>query len=484
MEKRAPTGKRGFSTTATQPPIFCCAEQLMPNRPVIRSIFVHWLPLLACCTIIIYHFWYVSSYAINVPHHDGIYDFLRFVNAAEDTRSVKDGFLEWFTQYNDHRTNASRLAVYTAYLIEGEVNFHTLTLLANLALPLILLLIYVAVRREEYRWIILLVSTFFLLNLRSFTLVLWSQAAFAYYYVFLYGFACLFVLHKVTWPKLLLAAFLCTLSTFSLGSGQLVWLLGLASLIHQWLVTKRRPPTYAAIWLAVAVIMLLVWRIDFFVAKPETIGGIPIDQIHDLHPQILFGAPLNLILSRFATFFLVSLGSAFTTSSTVVAVSIGLALLSTLLFITFKSYKNDDIRLVLCCWFVVASAAAITYGRSIVVPPSYVLSSRYSFISVVLICMLAPLVQMRFALFKRTTVTILVVLLAGSSYMWTYSHFEGRLQKLLGQRHAAFNRQHFPVYGFHISEPNEIVRQAIAAGIYKPPCRPLPQCELAPPQAE
>jgi hypothetical protein len=98
--------------------------------------------------------------------------------------------------------------------------------------------------------------------------------------------------------------------------------------------------------------------------------------------------------------------------------------------------------------------------------------------------MLAPLVQMRFALFKRTTVTILVVLLAGSSYMWTYSHFEGQLQKLLGKRHAAFNTQNFPVYGFHISEPNEIVRQAIAAGIYKPPCRPLPQCELAPPQAE
>ncbi len=162
---------------------------------------------------------------------------------VETADSPAGAIEEWFRQYNDHRTNASRLLVYGAYLVQGEVNFRTLTFLANLALPLILLLFYLSVRGEEYRWVFLLVSALLLLNLRSYTIVLWSQPAFAYYCVIFYAFACLFTLHKVTLPKFVLAAVLCTLATFTYASGQIVWLLGLASLLHQCLVTRRRSLT-------------------------------------------------------------------------------------------------------------------------------------------------------------------------------------------------------------------------------------------------
>lgn len=139
---------------------------------------------------------------------------------------------EWFSQYLDHRTNASRTLVYVAYLIEGEMNFRTLTLLANLALPLILCLFYLCVRGEEYRWSMLLVSALLLLNLRTPALILHSQAGFAYYYVF-------FLRSPVCSPaqgdlaEVLARGRAVHARQLTFASGQIVWLMGLANLLHR-----------------------------------------------------------------------------------------------------------------------------------------------------------------------------------------------------------------------------------------------------------
>ena len=132
------------------------------------DFFVRWLPLAAFCAVIAHHLWFVNSYAINVPHQDDIYDFVQFVSVVENADSAGDGFKALFNQYNDHRTSASRLVVFGVYLAEGELNFHTLTLVANLGLLLILLLFYLTVRKEKYRWVYLLVSALLLLNFRVF----------------------------------------------------------------------------------------------------------------------------------------------------------------------------------------------------------------------------------------------------------------------------------------------------------------------------
>jgi len=134
-----------------------------PKSQFASGLFVRWLPLLAFCAVIAHFFWFVNSQAINIPYQDGIYDFLEFVSLVEKADNVGSAFEELFRNYNDHRTSATRLLVYGAYLIEGEMNFHTLALLASLALPLILLLFYLNVRDEEYRWIYLLVSALLLL---------------------------------------------------------------------------------------------------------------------------------------------------------------------------------------------------------------------------------------------------------------------------------------------------------------------------------
>jgi hypothetical protein len=453
---------------------------LFPPKSLSASgLFVRWLPLLAFSAVIAFHLWFVHSHAINIPHQDDIYDFLRFVNLVETADSPQAAFREWFRQYNDHRTNASRLQVYGAYLAQGEVNFHTLTLLANLALPLILFLFYLSVRGEEYRWIYLLVSALLLLNLRSHTLVLWSQAAFAYYYVSFYAFACLFALHKVSLLKFVLATVLCSLATFTFAAGQIVWLLGFVSLLHQCFVTGRRPFIYPVMWLLLAIAVLMVWRVGFFVFSSD----IPPGQSTWMFPDLLIDPPLHQALARYAAWFLVILGSTFTDSSTLGAGAVGLVMLAVLSFVTVRFYKHEDVRLVLCCWFVVASAAAVSVGRAMLAAPEYILEERYSFFSVMLVCTLALLVQVRFKVF-RTSAVYLVVLLAGMYWVWTYRHFETPLQDMLNERYSEFNEERFPVFGKLTAQSAAIVRKAIAAGIYNPPCRPFPVCQTPPTREE
>ena len=438
------------------------------TTPLFASrFFLQWLPLMALGAVIAHYAWFVYTNSFNVPWQDDIPDYLLFMNLVEAAESTRGAITEWFRQYNDHRTAASRLLVYFAYLAEGEVNFRSLTLLANAALPLILLLFYLNIRHEKYSGLLLLSTAFILLSLRSWTLVLWSQAAITYYFVFFYAFACLFALHKVTVPKFVLAAIFCTLSSFTYASGQLVWLLGLVSLIHQSRIAGRLSLIYPAIWLIVAAVMLVTWHAGFVSVAKQIDPSLP-------GSDLFFGVLLNVDLAGYIKFFLVILGSAVTDSNTRLAGASGLGILALLSFITARYYKSEDVRLVLCCWFIVASAAAVSTGRAFV-GTEYILVSRYSFLSVLLASTLILLTLHRFAA-SRAIALYLVVVMAGTYCVWTYRHFDAPLQKMLEVRYKHFNAEQFWLVFVPASETNAIVGESVARGIYNPICRPIPDC--------
>jgi hypothetical protein len=451
------------------------------------DFFVRWLPLAALCAVIVHHLWFVNSHAINIPHEDDVYDFLQIVSMVENADSARDAFHVLANQYNDHRTSASRLVVFGVYLVEGELNFHTLTLVANLGLLLILLVFYLTVKKEKYRWVYLLVAALLLLNFRYFKIILFSQAAFAYYYVCLYAFACIFTLHKVSGPRFLLAAVFCTLSSLTLASGHIVWLLGFVSLLHQCLVSGRRSLMWPAMWLLIATAILALWYGDFTPGIYKITSELIANNVNS--PPITAGNVLSRatvdpsikrILTQYAVFFLVILGSAPIYFSTLGAGMAGFFILAVLLFVTLKFYKHDDIRLALYCWFLVAFAAAATVGRALLTTPEYVLTHRYSFISTLLVCTLALLLQVRFAL-VRTPGVLLVLLLAVTYWSWSNFHFERSFQNHMSGRHSIFNSGYFPVVLTPPGESDLIVNKAISAGIYTPPCRPFPECERPPP---
>jgi hypothetical protein len=155
--------------------------------------------------------------------------------------------------------------------------------------------------------------------------------------------------------------------------------------------------------------------------------------------------------------------------------AVGLVILAMLVFVTLKFYKHNDMRLALYCWFLVAFAAAVTIGRSWFMLPDYVLMSRYSFISTLLVCSLALLLQVRFKL-VRTPAVLLVLLLAVTYWGSINLHFGGWVHQYMGGRHVQFNNGRFPVILRPAGESDGIVNKAILEGIYKPPCRPLPEC--------
>ncbi|MGY8859871.1 MAG: hypothetical protein ACKVHM_07200, partial [Pseudomonadales bacterium] len=302
--------------------------------------------------------------------------------------------------------------------------------------------------------------------------------------VCLYAFACIFTLHQVSGPKFLLAAVFCTLSSLTLASGQIVWFLGLVSLLHQCLVCERRPLLYAAMWLLVATVMLLLWHVGFNEGSHEVISDTTVNILSEGPPitasPLLAGAfvdpSIQQVLMRYAAFFLVLLGSAPVYFSAVGAGALGLVILAVLVFVTLKFYKHNDMRLALYCWFLVAFAAAVTIGRSWFMLPDYVLMSRYSFISTLLVCSLALLLQVWFKL-VRTPAVLLVLLLAVTYWSWSNFHFEPLFQNHMNQRQSQFNNGHFRVVLTPVGESDVIVNKAISDGIYNPPCRPFPECE-------
>ncbi|MCX2977798.1 hypothetical protein [Candidatus Marimicrobium litorale] len=452
----------------------------MPNSArtqFVASLLERRLPFVLLSVLALHYLWFVYSSAPNIPYHDDIIDFLRFVNRVADADSFWTALQEGFRQYNEHRTSASRLQVYIAYLIEGDVNFRTLAVLGNIALLLILFLFYIAARNDRRCWLYVLVAALLLLNLRAYRIVLWGQPALAYFYVYFYAFACIFALHRVTPARFLLAALLCSLSSMTLASGQIVWLFGLASLLHQSLWNRRCSVIYPALWLLLSIVMLLVWRIGFIAETPE-LSAEALAQLAKSHPRVLLDPTVSELLIRYASFFMVILGGAITATDAHLAVCFGSIMLGLLCFVTFRYYREEDVRLILCCWFAVATLAAVAVGRSAMLPPESALLSnnRYGFFSVMVMCTLVMEMQLRLSVFK-TSMAYLLLALAVSYSVWSYQRFVGPLEQFLSARYESYNESPYYVIGYPMSATASIVAKAVKAGRYIPPCRPYPSCE-------
>jgi hypothetical protein len=214
-----------------------------------------------------------------------------------------------------------------------------------------------------------------------------------------------------------------------------------------------------------------VWRSGFIVGESE----IPVEQIRVALPDYIGDASLLLALPRYVTFFMAFTGSALIDFSVPWAAAAGGAMLAWLVYLSFTAMRHDDIRLVLCCWFAVATLAAATVGRALLVAPDAILHARYNFFSVMFLCPLVLLTLTRFAVFRTYAVYLVLVLaLIYSTFAWRNSL--DRLQMELNKLHRAFNLGKYQVAGFG-NVANLIVNEAIAKGIYYPPCRPFPGCE-------
>jgi hypothetical protein len=432
------------------------------HRPVLNNTTTNllgkWLPAGVIVVVIAAYFGFLYQHALNVPLGDDIYDVLQVVNGVITADSPQQAFEIVYAQHNDHRTVATRLIYLGTYAIGGEINFRTLTFLANLGLLLSLALLFTATPHKPLRYLALLPTTLILFQLRAYGITLWSMAAFAYFYVFLYGFASLHCLHEVRPGKFILAILLATLATFTLASGQAVWLVGLLSLLHQALIRKTIPISYALCWVVSAAIVLIVWRIGL--ETPNTLWAMLAQ---------FFKTPGHHVL-----YTLTLLGNAISESSVAWTALAGASMLVIVLVSTVASAGKADLRLELYCWFIVLSVAAMVLGRAPYSTVDYALSSRYSVPSVLMLACTWTLLAARLECRNRLLLLLLAVLPAGTYCISSYKIYAEALQPYVEKRVDNFNRGKYWAWTRPMKETNGIVAEAVSLGVYVPPARPLP----------
>ena len=427
-----------------------------PGTEFTARFTTQWMPAILILTTIGYYFAFMYQHAINVPLADDIYDILQVVSGVITAQDKESALQILYAQHNDHRTFASRLIYYGIYLIQGNIDFRTLVFLANLALPLLLGLLYLMARNRGEKYLLLLPAALILFQLRAYGIILWSMAAFAYFYVFLYGFCCLCCLHQISRKRFVLAIFFASAATFTLASGQVVWLVGFISLLHQSLIRRSAPYFYTLCWAIAAAVVLVTWRLGL--ETPNTLLAMLTN---------FFNFPGHHVL-----YCLTLLGCAVTENSVALAAMAGMTMIAILVVSTVKSSREEDLRLELCCWFVVLSVAAMVLGRSFT-SVDYALSSRYSFPSVLMLATTWVLVVVRLDIQSRKLL-LLGGLLAATYCVSSYYVYSKPLQYQAEKRVKNFNEDNYWAWPHPRRESNAIVAQAVSLGVYQPPSRPLP----------
>jgi len=437
----------------------------------LSNVYTRWLPLALVMGSIGYYFWYLLRYALNIPYQDEIYDVLGFLSELVKSEDWRTSLQLFFIKWNEHSTASTRLVYYLSYRLFGEVNFVTLTVLANTALPVFVGLLYLRLRDQDYRWLILLPVVFTLFSFRAYYTALWSMTAFAYFYVLVYGFCCLYCLHKLTTLRLLLAIFFGALATFSLASGQLVWLAGSLGVLHQTLVTKSISRWYLLAWILAAAAVLLVWH--------SRSWGHPDLQFENLvnlaggDDAKIIQNPLLVALLAKLKFFLAMIGGVVSDSSVLLATVVGIGLLLVFVFLVGTAWRGSDVRLELCCVYILLTVAAIAHGRAEFVVLAEALNSRFSVPSAMLVCILWTLLIVRLRV-RNIAALYLVALLAGINNLMAYATYSEAIIHFHDVQAKRYNRNVFWLLGVPVGESARVVANATALGIYKGPDRPVP----------
>lgn len=444
----------------------------------LSNVYTRWLPLALITGVIGYYYWYLLQYALNIPYHDEIYDVLGFLAELARSSDWLTSLQLFFIKWNEHSTASARLFYYLSYQISGEINFVTLTVLANLALPALVGLLYLRLHGHAHRWLVLLPVILTLFHFRAYYTALWSMTAFAFFYVLVYGFCCLYYLHKLSWARLVLACVFALLATFSLASGQLIWLVGLIGVAYQTYVLKTIPVRYLAAWLLAATAALVVWYSPSW-GHPdlhfEYLRNLTAEEarthaasVASIKEKSLFAALLIQL-----KFFLAMLGGVVSDSSVFLASITGIAFLIAFVFFAASAWRGSDIRLELCCVYIFLTVAAMAHGRAELVVLAEALNSRFSVPSAMLVCILWTLLVIRLQI-RSVAALYLVASLAAVNNVYAYATYTDPIISHHDRLAHQYNKQVFWLLGVPVEETARVVATATELGIYAGPPRPVP----------
>lgn len=434
---------------------------MTPHRPSLLAY--RWLPMLLSTAAIAWYFLFLYRHSLNIPLSDDIIDALQFLITTSEAQSWRSAADALFEQHNDHRTASTRALYWLVWQVADSLDFRALTFLANGALCVILYLWYLAVRPQPRMAWIVAVAALLLFQLRAYGITLWPMAAFAYFYVFMYGFASLLCLVAGGWWRLALAIVFAILATFTLASGQTVWFVGLGLLAQQCFLLRSRPVTAFWLWLVAMLATMWCWRLGL--ETPNTMLSVLGHMLE---------TPLHHVL-----YFFTLLGSALSESSVPVAASAGATMFGLLAFSTLRHRQSNNLALESFGWFIAMSAAAMVLGRGFFSELEYALGSRYSFPAVLMLTNNVIILVTRFRVVGERT----LLLMCGLAAVFCTSSWlihTAALQPHVEKRVDHYNKGIFWVYGEKGKTTRDIVYRAIELGVYDPPQRPYPKPTIGP----
>lgn len=221
-----------------------------------KSLYVHWRWVLLVSLLPVFGFAYTwNRFAVNIPFWDDLFvienSVLPINQAAELTEKLRY-FFGWYTQ-TEHRIVYNRLLFWFLHAFQGEVNYRTAMVVGNLSL-LGLSLFYFrlfVILRLPLRYA--LPGPFLFFGLASYANQFWGMGSLSNFTVLLFVVSCLwFLVHEAT-QSFCLAVLFALAASLTLGSGLLVWAVGLLLLFFQ-----RR---YAALtaWIILTAATILVY---------------------------------------------------------------------------------------------------------------------------------------------------------------------------------------------------------------------------------
>lgn len=457
---------RSTLSTCRGNPIDNSLFRMLPEQALTK-----WLPAVFIAAAMVYFYAFLYLYAYNIPFADDISDTLSFLIDASQSQEWTHTTELLFTQINEHRSLSTRLVYFLDYILEGEANFRTLIFLANLAEPLLLIMFFLAIRDQRHSLLILLPAALILFQLRTYGTTFWAMNAFAFMFNFVYGFACLLFLSKVSPARLAAAIVFATLATFTLASGQLIWLVGLVSVLHQTLVLRNGSTTLCFVWFIAAVIVLAVYRIDY------------VNQISiPLMLTSFVDSPIDT-----SYLFLVLLGRAFSDSSELLSAGAGVTLLLVVSWFTICGIRRNNIVLELFAGYIVLSVLTVALARGAMAELfgasisdegmfyTFAFAERYTFSSVLLLATTVTLLLARTPGERGQSMMIIgaIVLACAyciSSYYVSREGLQSKLTYLIGSHN---NHNYWSLLDVE-KKSGKLVTEAISLGVYDPPEKPLP----------
>ncbi len=415
---------------------------------------------------IIYYFYLVNFFAVNIPYQDDYGTIIRFMNEYFEPTADKLSLL--FSQTgNEHRLAFNRFVVLALYGLYGEVNFKFLIIIGNVALLLLFIMLF-KVSKLHSKTTVFIFGAFLLFQPEHWESMTWAMAALSNYYVLLFALLSIYCLQWKNNTGFYLSILLAIIATYTNGNGLFVLYINLLSLIidRTYFSKTKISSQYLSFHFAIYLILTILVTGLYFLNYTKT-GH------HQTIENIL------VIPLFFLKHFLLMLGSGFAFELSNLGIFVGVIILLSFGWLSYCQYFRHHPTLFYFILFIIISVLIASITRAGFGVLDQALSSRYRIYSILLILLLglATIEQLEI---NYTIKNYFLWIIIGLSVMFNLYSVQKNTAFLI--QHQAFlttSIRHFALQEYseftavtHAKNPERAInnlKSAINRGYYKIP---------------